>query len=134
MARKFNGFLIILGIILILIIIGGGYYYFVLSSPTSSTQEVILAFNNTIIQANMQPPPGEIIRPMDVQVEGEWAVIEATYVNDLGTPTVGEGTVFIGRFINGQWEIAIPGTDKYESWLDLVPESLLSQELKQFLR
>jgi hypothetical protein len=103
------------------------------NAPTN-VEEIVVAFNNTITQANMQPLEGEKFQPVDVQVEGEWAIIEATYANNLGTPTVGEGAIFLGRHISGQWEVAIPGTETYKSWLDLVPESLLSDELKQFLR
>lgn len=104
------------------------------TNAPSNVDEVVVAFNNTVTQANMQPPEGEKFQPVDVQVEGDWAIIEATYVNNLGTPTVGEGAIFLGRNINGQWEVAIPGTETYKGWLDLVPESLLSNELKQFLR
>lgn len=100
----------------------------------SNEEQVAIAFNNAIVQSDTQPPQGEIFKPIDIQIEGEWAIIEATYVNNLATPTVGEGTVFIGRFTNENWEIAIPGTETYKTWLEVIPESLLSDELKQILR
>lgn len=73
-------------------------------------------------------------KPLSIEVSGSWAIIEATFVDRNGTPTVDEGTIYIAHLVNGEWTVAKPGTDLYLSWIDQIPDTLLSDELKNYIR
>ena len=70
-----------------------------------------------------------------VDIEGEWAVVEvsARYkATDKAVPT--GGGVIIARRINGEWIAAFKGTERYVEWLEEVPDALIPAEIKPLLR
>jgi hypothetical protein len=70
-----------------------------------------------------------------VDIEGEWAVVEvsARYkATDKAVPT--GGGVIIARRIKGEWIAAFKGTERYVEWLEEVPDALIPAEIKPLLR
>ena len=70
-----------------------------------------------------------------VDMEGEWAVVEvsARYkATNKAVPT--GGGVIIARRINGEWIAAFKGTERYDEWLEEVPDALIPAEIKPLLR
>ena len=53
---------------------------------------------------------------------------------DEGKSVVGEGAIYLAKRQGDDWEIAIPGTNLYKNWIEQIPESLVPEELKEFLR
>lgn len=105
-------------------------------TPTPTDEDFILAsFRGTVPEHYLNLREGEKFRAVEVTVEGGWAVIEAAVVDaDTGEPTVGEGTLVLFRKLNGTWEPAYRGTDRYRAWLDEIPETLVPADLKMLLR
>ena len=70
-----------------------------------------------------------------VDVEGEWAVVEvsARYrATDKAVPT--GGGVIIARRIKDEWIAAFKGTERYVEWLKEIPDALIPAEIKLLLR
>jgi hypothetical protein len=98
-------------------------------------EKITQLFNQKI--TNVSPPTAPNIewKITDVEIEGEWAFIEATFVySETGEIAVGEGAIILFRKIDQQWTMAIMGTDTYKSWLDEVPSTLVPEDLKMFIR
>jgi hypothetical protein len=77
----------------------------------------------------------EYLGTEQVDVEGEWAVVEvsARYrATDKAVPT--GGGVIIARRIKGEWIAAFKGTERYVEWLEEVPDALIPAEIKPLLR
>jgi hypothetical protein len=70
-----------------------------------------------------------------VELEGEWATVEfgAVYL-DTGEPVPAGPGLMIFKKIDGRWQGAQSGTDAYKTWLDQIPDTLISPGTKDYLR
>ncbi len=69
---------------------------------------------------------------VSVQVEGNWAVIDAVWAFDASdVPVASETWHVIGKKTE-RWRVALPGSARFLKWLDAVPVSLLSQLEKNY--
>lgn len=114
-----------------------------LPTPEPTTNQIFSEAQQAIIvvfeqeESNLTPAlePNEDWKILDIEIEKDWAFAEVTLVDkNTGELIVGEGTLFLFRKQNQQWSMATPGTDQYKEWLDEVPTSLVSEDLKKFLR
>jgi uncharacterized phage-like protein YoqJ len=98
-------------------------------------QTIISVFEREKNNLSSLIEPNEDWEILDIEIEEDWAFAEVTLVDkNTGELIVGEGTLFLFRKQNQQWLMATKGTDQYKEWLDEVPTSLVSEDLKNFLR
>jgi hypothetical protein len=111
--------------------------------PTQTSTSVLLTdeeviinlFEDSLIELGLPLEQNEEYRVEGIEKQGEWAFISATLIDSVsGEPFVGELAIFLFRKTNHEWAIAFPGTDLYKNWLEEFPETLLSSNVKMFLR
>jgi hypothetical protein len=107
------------------------YQYSKLSDEEAVRQE----FERVMATEENKLLPNEMLVIQDLRFEDEWARAEVLVVDSqTGQNTVGEATIVIFRKVNSKWTMAKPGSDLEEEWLEMVPESLIPQDLKIWLR
>lgn len=66
------------------------------------------------------------------ETEGNWAFIAVTPQN-IGEDGH-EAMIVLGNLENGKWKVALAGSTVFQKWLVSVPDSLMSEETKNFFR
>lgn len=80
---------------------------------------------------------GEFISVETLEIERDWVILGyAAKYKETGEFMPTEGMGILGRKINQHWEIAhfsaLSANEKYCQWFQLVPDTLLSPEEKEF--
>lgn len=105
------------------------------SVPLSDRNQILVLLKERIAESGETLFSKKVTSIKDIKVEGEWAITETTLVyRTTGESAIGEGEVDIYRKIDGKWAMAIPGTDIYKKWLDVIPATLIPAETKPYLR
>lgn len=70
-----------------------------------------------------------------LKVEGDWAIVsETARYKETNEYVPTEGTMLLAHKAEGYWEVIHTGDKKFAEWLPLVPDSLISVELKEYLK
>lgn len=118
------------------ILVSGGYFALGTQQVKLGSIDQILAIERgKVAQSERTSPPGKVVVIDEVKIDGDWAITEGHWIDQkTGEPWGGEGGIDIYRKVNGKWTTATSGTDTYKKWLDEIPGTLISREIKPFLR
>jgi len=118
-----------------LVVIAGGAYFFANRQPTNDQEAIVQEFVRVMAPVTKALPPDETLVIQVLNIEGTWATAETTVIDkNTGEYTLGEGTIIIFKKLGNHWQGERTGTDTYKEWLDQIPPSLISQDLKNWLR
>jgi hypothetical protein len=103
--------------------------------PSSDKEKIRMVIEHESSTQPLNLGRDEYLSIEQVDIEGEWAVVEvsARYkATDKAVPT--GGGVIIARRINDEWIATFKGTERYVEWLEEVPDALIPAEIKPLLR
>ena len=70
----------------------------------------------------------------ELEVENEWGILTVASRSRETNEFIGtEGLPLIARKIEYKWIVVDPGDKRFFQWVPLIPETLLSQDAKEFL-
>jgi hypothetical protein len=72
-----------------------------------------------------RPPGIEGWSIVSVQGAGEWAVVPIAPTTTGGGPVAGDGDILLAHREDRAWQVALPSSAAFRTWLPLVPEDLL---------
>jgi hypothetical protein len=77
------------------------------------------------VLSGYRPPGIASWSVVSVQGAGEWAVVNIAPVTTAGGPVPGDGDILLARRESGTWQVALPTSETFGTWLALVPPDLL---------
>lgn len=120
----------------LVVLVSGQYFAPDISRVKLGNIDQILAIERkNVAKSVASAPSGKTIVIDEVKIEGDWAITVGHWIDEkTGEPWGSEGGIDIYRKVNGKWTTTASGTDTYKEWVNEIPQSLISKEIKPFLR
>ena len=102
---------------------------------SASDEEQIQTAVNSTVAERMSIPSDKEFKISKINSGGEWATIDGYIAyKATGTPVPTGGILVLAHKVSGFWSLAFKGTSGYNDWLDLIPPTLITPEIKPLLK
>ena len=114
-----------------------GYKYTLINSEKSAlaSEDIIIQLYNDSNRSDGLKEflkPGEYTQLENIEIRGTWAIAEEHIISD--TPVPPAGNIVLFKYENGAWQVSFRGSENYKTWLEEIPQTLLPEDLKNWLR
>ena len=70
-----------------------------------------------------------------IDIDGDWATVQVFFMDPTTRQVVPtEPILILAHRTNSGWQIAHKGSELFKTWLDLIPSSVIPDDVKPFLR